>query len=148
MIHRRSSILALLAILLSTANAISRQSREVTLTPAPVAAPQRGSYYALVIGINSYRDFPTLKTPHSDATEVARALKNRYGFVTNLLLDATRDQIIGALDQYISQLHEEDSLLIYFAGHGWKDKSAGDAYWIPVDGQKNTRSRWITAADI
>jgi hypothetical protein len=148
MTHKRCSVFALLAVLLSTAGGFSQQSREVTASPKPVTAPQQGGYYALVIGINGYGDFPTLKTPRNDAASVARVLKNHYRFVTNLLLDATRDQIIGALDEYISKLHEEDSLLIYFAGHGWRDKAAGDAYWIPVDGQRNTRSHWITAADI
>jgi Caspase domain len=144
MMHKRRSLPSLLAVLLTAAGLFSQQPRGVTLAPTQVTTPQRGTYYALVIGINSYRDFPTLKTPLNDATEIARVLKNRYGFVTTLLPDATRDQIIDALGEYTSKLREEDSLLIYYAGHGWRDKAADDAYWIPSDGKKNSRSHWIT----
>jgi len=116
-----------------------------TANPKP---QQPGRYYALVIGINGYRDFNRLQTPRNDATEIARELQDHYGFVTTLLLDATRDQILGALDGYRGSLHEEDNLLVYYAGHGWDDKQAGEAYWIPVDGQKDTTARWINAAEI
>src|SRR5262249_40711923 len=61
-----------------------------------------GPMFALVIGIDHYDDtaFPTLKTAVSDARAVAGLLRDGYGFETTLLVDATRHQIISALDGY------------------------------------------------
>lgn len=151
MIHGPRSLAALLAFLAASAITHGQQPQTRGVADSTLQSgqqAQRGAYYALVIGINGYSDFPALKTPRNDATEVAQVLKERYSFVTNLLLDATRDQILSALDDYSARLKENDSLLIYYAGHGWSDKTAGEAYWIPVDGQKDKRSHWITAADI
>jgi TPR repeat protein len=141
----------LLILIIASTSLLGRRPQSRGIIPEASqsgTATERGTYYALVIGINNYRDFSTLKTPRNDASEIAQVLRDRYGFVTKLLLDATRDQILGALDEYSGNLHEQDDLLIYYAGHGWSDKMADEAYWIPVDGQKDKRSHWITAADI
>ena len=45
-------------------------------------------------------------------------------------------------------LKKDDNLLIYYAGHGWLDKESERGYWLPVDADKNTRSRWVSNADI
>lgn len=59
-----------------------------------------GPYHALVIGNNAYTSLPRLKTAESDAREVAALLKEYYGFQTKLLLNATRRQIMSALNTY------------------------------------------------
>src|SRR5882724_6847341 len=63
--------------------------------PSPI-----GPYYALVIGNNNYKDFNKLQTAVGDATDVARLLQDRFGFETHVLLDATRGDILEALDAY------------------------------------------------
>jgi len=145
----RIFLLLCLAVLLLGLRPISAAQRGVVDSSSKTSASgQSGRYYALVIGINGYKDFNPLQTARNDATEIAEVLQNRYGFDTKLLLDATRDQILGALDEYRGSLGEEDNLLVYYGGHGWDDKQEGQAYWVPVDGQKNTSSRWINATEI
>lgn len=107
-----------------------------------------GRYYALVIGNNRYPNLPNLKTAVGDAREVGRILKSSYGFSVTTLVDANRDQIITALDEYRKILKKDDNLLIYYAGHGWLDKESERGYWLPVDADKNTRSRWVSNADV
>ncbi len=137
-------------------------------TPAPVAAKQPattplikpdanmikhkgisyGRYYALVIGNNAYTHLDKLKTAITDAREIARILKTQYGFSVTQLTNATRDQIIFALDEYRKILKAEDNLLIYYAGHGWQDRESERGYWLPVDANRDTRARWVSNADV
>jgi len=125
------------------------KKRNITVVrPAPETTPRSNSYYALIIGINDYEFFTPLETPRNDAKEVAAVLHDQYAFKTQVLLDATRDKILDALSQYRSDLHEDDNLLIYYAGHGYFDKPSDLAYWYPVEAGKASTARWINASEI
>jgi uncharacterized caspase-like protein len=122
--------------------------REVTATPSESLDRRRGNYYALVIGIANYQHLPKLITPVSDANEVEKVLRVTYGFKTQALPDATRDQILEALDHDRRTLGVDDSLLIYYAGHGFYDTLEDQAYWAPVDAGQDTYAHWIIATEI
>jgi uncharacterized caspase-like protein len=122
--------------------------RAATPAPALAADPQAGRYYALVIGINNYRHMAPLKTAADDAREVASVLQGRFGFETQVLIDADRSQIISAINSYRRRLDENDSLLIYYAGHGHNDREADKGYWLPVDARLDDNANWISADDI
>jgi len=112
-----------------------------------------GNYYALVIGINDYAaPMPRLKTAVSDATSVADLLKGQYGFQVTMLLnqDATRDNIFKAITHFRKSLAENDSFLIYYAGHGSFDRETAKAYWLPADADPDplVTSRDISADDL
>jgi TonB family protein len=103
---------------------------------------------ALVIGNDRYTFVTPLQTAASDARSVQAALHDQFGFETTLLLNATREQIISALDLYRRDLPTESSLLIYYAGHGYRDADVDKAYWWPVDARADSRANWISADDI
>jgi hypothetical protein len=107
-----------------------------------------GRYYALVIGINDYKFLPHLKTAEGDAQAVASALRERLGFDVDLLLNATRQQIVGALNRYRHELDPTSNLVIYYAGHGYFDKEVDKAYWLPVDAALADNANWISADDV
>jgi uncharacterized caspase-like protein len=108
-----------------------------------------GVYQALVIGNQDYRHLQKLKTPVADASVVAETLRRDYGFSkVTLLRDATRDDMLGALDNVRRALGPQDNLLIYYAGHGFLDSGAGRGYWLPVDAERDSRLRWLSNADI
>jgi Caspase domain/Glucodextranase, domain B len=104
--------------------------------------------YALVIGINNYRHLGKLNTAVNDAQEVARVLRDLYGFEVKLLTDAGRAEIVTALNEYQQRLDERTRLLIYYAGHGIFDKTGEKAYWLPVDADKNNDVNWIMADEV
>ncbi len=93
---------------------------------------------------------PKLKTAVRDATSVAGVLKDRYGFIVKLLTDgqATHDAILQALVDYQSLAGENDSLLIYYAGHGFSDESANKAYWLPADANSSMSPHRIIADEL
>lgn len=98
-----------------------------------------GTYRALVIGIQNYIDpnIDDLETPLNDAREISAVLTEKYGFTVDRLLDrnATRRAMYNALRQLSRIAKPEDSILIYFAGHGDLDRTYNDGWWIPVDAQ-------------
>lgn len=95
-----------------------------------------GKYRALIIGNDEYTSEPwsKLKTAVKDATVLAHVLKERYGFEKDgviLKLNATRHDILSGLDRLKAESRPEDSVLIYYAGHGEYDADQ-EGYWVPV----------------
>jgi hypothetical protein len=105
-------------------------------------------YYALVIGNNDYKYIQKLEIAKKDAIEVEKLLRDGYGFETRLLTDATRIAILNAMNDFRKKLKEEDSLLIYYAGHGDYDRVADKAYWLPVDAERDNPTNWIMSDDV
>ena len=117
-------------------------------TKAQVASELSGHYFALVIGINNYEHLPKLRTAVQDAQALDSILRDQYGFQTTILVDATRDRIMKALNDYRHNLDENTSLLIYYAGHGMFEKETNRAYWLPADAEQDDHSHWIMADDV
>jgi len=125
--------------------------REGEKVMAPKVSPLhdiKGKYYALVIGNNDYKYIQKLEIAKRDATEIEKVLRERYGFETKLLLDATRLTILNAINDFRKKLKEEDSFLIYYAGHGDYERVAEKAYWLPADAERDNPANWIMSDDI
>lgn len=107
----------------------------VSLAPSLAFAQSSLALYrmprnALVIGNSRYTSAP-LENPGNDAKAIAGELK-ASGFEVKLHLDAGRQAMLGAIDDYVDQLASSNAVgLFYFAGHGvqlaWRN------YLIPVD---------------
>jgi hypothetical protein len=102
-----------------------------------------GRLHALVIGNNTYRQWPKLETAVDDARTVADILARKFGYKINLLIDATADDILGALNDYALTLRDNDVLIVYYAGHGQLDTRNKRTHWIPVDGETQRDTHWI-----
>jgi hypothetical protein len=126
-----------------------RQTREIA-KKAEIASRLKevdfGRYYALVVGNDSYKEWPKLRTAVNDATAIADVLEKKYGFRVKLLTNATRSQILNALDDYVDELGPRDNLLVYYAGHGIIDKGFG--YWVPVDGDAYTAGKTVRTQNL
>lgn len=103
-----------------------------------------GKYHALIIGNDSYENLPPLSSAINDAQALDEVLRRKYGFETKLLLNATRAEILGALNEYRESLTEHDSLLIYYAGHGELDRRNLRGYWLPVNAKRDDTTEWIS----
>jgi hypothetical protein len=103
-----------------------------------------GSYHALVIGNDEYVQLPKLTTANNDATEVASVLRERFGFQVTLLANATRYQILSALNELRARLTSDDNLLLYYAGHGQLDEVNMRGHWLPVDAHPENTANWLS----
>lgn len=125
---------------------ISKPSIDAPVVPSAVKG--LGRYHALVIGNNDYANLPRLQTAVNDAESLARVLKSDYAFNVTLLKDASRADILRALNDYRFNLSEQDNLLIFYAGHGWLDSAVDEGYWLPVDADRRDSTNWISNATI
>ena len=107
-----------------------------------------GTYHALIIGNNKYEHMPNLETAVNDARAVDQVLRSRYGFNTRVLVNATRANILQALNDYRLSLKPDDSLLIYYAGHGELDRQNSEGYWLPVNAQRDNTVEWVSGQQI
>jgi hypothetical protein len=107
-----------------------------------------GRYYALVIGNQQYQKLGRLDTPEADATAIAALLRDRYGFTVTILLNATRWEILEAVNKMRALLTEKDNLLIYYAGHGQLDRVNLLANWLPVDADPGSTANWIASSTL
>jgi formylglycine-generating enzyme required for sulfatase activity len=112
------------------------------------AESSSGAYHALIIGNNQYRELPRLETAANDAKALANVLRDKYGFMVELLLDADKHSILRAINRYRSDLGPDDNLLIYYAGHGWLDRETNTGFWQPVDAEADDDLNWIANEEI
>lgn len=115
---------------------------------AAISREQTGPYYALLIGVNDYQHLPKLKTAVNDAQGMSEILHTQYGFETTILRNPSREQITHALNSFRRELDRNANLLIYYAGHGFYDKEADKAYWLPADAEPGDTTHWIIADEI
>lgn len=107
----------------------------------------QGQHYALIIGISEYKHHQSLEHPVNDARKFERILSKNYVFPKKnitFLENPTRTNILDTLDGFEQILQKEDSLLIFYAGHGHWDASRNRGYWLPKDAKIRAKSAWIS----
>jgi hypothetical protein len=105
-------------------------------------------YYALILGNNEYQKLEKLDNAVTDAEDLAKVLKEKYGFETTLLLDQTADETRDALIKFTQNRKSTDNILIYYAGHGQLNKKQKRGYWLPIDASEQLDSKWISNNNI
>ena len=120
---------------------------------SPTGQKVTGNQWLFVIGIDSYLHWPRLKTAVNDAQAIKNVLLKRYHFDPDYLVelyneDATEKNIIGNLRDLAKRVKKDDSLLIYYAGHGHLDSITKEGAWVPVESGMDEASAWISNHDI
>lgn len=109
--------------------------------------------YIFAIGIDDYSSplWKNLNNAVLDAETLTEILKKRYSFEAlpdNLYnSNATKSEIFNSLNSLNQIVTEEDSLILFFAGHGNMDPVTKKGFWIPTDGTLD-RSTWIENSSI
>jgi Caspase domain len=112
-----------------------------------------GRQYAVLIAIDKYQAWTALRNPVEDAKQIKEILSRRYlltDFIELYDEAATKAGIIKLFKALISDTKPEDSVLIYYAGHGFLDKTSDTGFWIPVDGgiDVNEQANWLPNAQV
>lgn len=130
------------------------QRGAIAIPPAPEEPVlARREYWALLIGISNYQYVDDLETPIRDITAIRDVLIERYRFRRDrisLLLDqeATREGIENALYSLSQHAGPEDSVFIYYAGHGQADGENQRGFWVPFDGKARSTGTFISNSRI
>lgn len=128
-----------------------KQVSDLPAPAIPISAeiPQIGRKIAVVIGINNYQDksIPQLQSAVFDAKTIADEIKSRFGYQVSLLTDGTREEIITNLNKLTQSVTADDSVIIYYAGHGFENDD-GAGYWLPSDAESQNPKKWISNNDV
>jgi formylglycine-generating enzyme len=149
------SLFLLWLIVCLSATSASALSRDIQVVAdlENISGKAIGNYHALIIGIDKYQDkaIPDLKTAVNDATELSRILISSFGFEDVVVLtdrQADASNITQALRDLALQSKENDSVLIYYAGHGELDPLTGAGYWIPYNAKGGDPATYMDNAII
>jgi uncharacterized caspase-like protein len=120
-----------------------------TPPPAQAAAETPRRRYALLIGNNQYAvPIPPLETPIADVSTIAELMRTRFGYDARIVKNAGKAAIIEALNDIAAVARPEDSVLLFYAGHGYLLDDVKMGYWIPVDASVKSAQGWISNNDI
>jgi hypothetical protein len=112
-----------------------------------------GKYYALIIAVQHYKNkenFPDLEYTIRDAEALQKVLEENYIFEEiEILIDPEREAIMRQLSG-LTEVKENDNVLIFYAGHGskWDKPDMKDGYWCPKDAEKQRYETFINNSDI
>ena len=142
-------VVGAMMLLLGASAIAGAQSRglEVAARAVGGADLRIGKQYAVLIAIDRYQEWTPLRNPVKDAKAVKEILARRY-FIDEFIElydgDATAVGIRRLFGDLVDRTGPADSVLIYYAGHGYTDRF-NTGFWIPVDGGKNieAQDRWI-----
>ncbi|MBL7738762.1 MAG: caspase family protein [Chitinophagaceae bacterium] len=107
---------------------------------AGINSNTEGKNYALLIGTDEYTGFQKLNNAVYDVSELAKYLKNDFGFETELVINASKEEIEDKLIKYRGDgitYNPNDQLLIFIAGHGLVDKKENQGYLVTRDSKKD-----------
>lgn len=104
---------------------------------------------AVLFGNNAYPDpIPALETPIFDVQGIGGILRERFGYDVKIVQDAKKLDVVTALNKLASETKHGDSVLVFYAGHGYLMDDTKMGYWIPVDGSTKSPANWVSNTDI
>ena len=112
-----------------------------------------GKQYLFIIAIDKYKYRLSLDLYSKNAEELKKALYENY-YIDEIKelsdLEATAENIFYFFKELKKSLKQNDSLIIYYGGHGFTDDKTNEAWWIPSDGGINEiqKENWISMKDI
>jgi hypothetical protein len=87
--------------------------------------------YALLFATDKYDFWSDLVNPVYDANTIAKELKEKYGFIVEVVENANQEDILLKIKEYaIRSYKPQDQLFIFFAGHGQFDEGFGEGYVV------------------
>jgi hypothetical protein len=146
-----AALIAMIALNLGIAGMAGGQDRGLNIVARQMTGNpdfDAGKQYAVIIGIDRYKEWPNLRSAVSEAKAVRQALADRYVIDKFFELydeDATAANIRRLFIETLpAQVGIKDSLLVFYAGHGQTDATK-TGFWIASDGSKDqfSQNNWI-----
>ena len=112
--------------------------------------PQIERKFVVLFGIDQYADksIPPLESAIFDAETVGKLFADKLGYEVKVVKNATKADIVRTLNQLSTEMQVHDSVIIYYAGHGYRNEKTGGGYWIPADASVTDPATWISNTDV
>lgn len=149
-------------IALTRDNLLLQKSLDVVFAGDVNALKGSGKRYAVIVGNADYGSttgFNALQTPIADADALEAILTGKYGFATTVTLSSGQRTSLNlrnasgrdtAMALYnVSQVAgDDDTVLIYYAGHGIYEPMTTTAFWVPTDAVAGVPPTYLSASTI
>ena len=115
---------------------------DAELAPPLRAMLAKDHAYAVIVGVENYRDLPRVDYATRDAKAVKEYLVKALGYREDnivMLLDdrVTRSQLEARLEKWLQKQvgdQEDAEVFVYYGGHGAPDPNTGQSFLVPYDG--------------
>ena len=98
--------------------------------------------YVLLFATDQYDNWTDLVNPIDDAHSLAKILKERYGFETEIVENPNLDDVFIKLGEYGQRKYKpQDQLMIFFAGHGYFDEGFGEGFVVAKNSLVNDKAK-------
>jgi formylglycine-generating enzyme required for sulfatase activity len=153
---KTSVIVGLLALACLTPGAgLFAQSRGLQIAAAEVVGQgvSIGKQWAVFIAIDKYQAWGPLQNPVKDAKEIRDILKSDYyidEFIELYDSQATAAAIRRLFGDLRQKAGKNDSVFVFYAGHGITDDNTKTGSWIPVNAGTDfyEKSNWLPNTDV
>ncbi len=102
---------------------------------------------ALIIANSDYQNVAKLAGVKKDSQAIQQELA-QVGYQVTVVDDANRAEMVKVLNQMIQESNRDDSVLIYYAGHGYVYSGSSVGYWLPTDAHIDHGEQWISTLDV
>jgi filamentous hemagglutinin family protein len=112
--------------------------------------PQIERKFVVLFGIDQYADktIPPLENAVFDAETLGKLFADKLGYEARVVKNATKADIVRTLNQLAAEMKPHDSVIIYYAGHGYRNDETIGGYWIPSDASVSDPATWISNTDV
>jgi len=146
--HFEKRILVAEEVVTLKIEAVDKEDRYTSSTKVFIYKPtlieqkiNRRNDHALIFATDKYVNWSQLSNPLFDAHAMAKTLETTYGFTTEIIENATKEQIITKMKEYrLKKYGQFDQLLIFFAGHGAYNNVNQLGYVITSDSKSGDQS--------
>lgn len=98
--------------------------------------------YALFFVTDNYENWGELVNPVDDGRTIESILKEKYGFITEVVENATLQEINNKIYDYTAKKYNpQDQLFIFFAGHGYYDNTLEEGYVVASNSEKDDKGK-------
>ena len=115
---------------------------DAELAPPAGLTPPKDHAYAVIVGVEEYRDLPKVDYAKRDAEMVTKYLVKALGYreqniITLLNGRVTKSQLEARFEKWLPKQVAESrdaEVFVYYGGHGAPDPSTNQAFLVPYDG--------------
>ena len=138
----------LAVLLVLTVVGMGAQDRGLSVIVSDELESSVGKQWAVFIAIDRYKEWSPLANPVRDAREI-RDILTEYYYIDEVVelynTDATAAGIRQLLIGLRTQIARDDSVFVFYAGHGQTDPYTDTGFWIPSDGGHDmmAQANWL-----
>jgi hypothetical protein len=112
--------------------------------------PQIERKVIVLFGINNYDDktIPALENAIPDVDAVAKIFAEKLAYEVRVVRNPNKADIIRTLNALATEMNSDDSVVVYYAGHGYSLEKNGAGYWLPSDAKSSDPRGWISNSDV